>query len=155
VNGSLQAVSVQPDQPLVRFERVTCGYDGLPALRGIDLSIERGAFVGVVGPSGAGKTTLLRAIVGAVPRLEGRVTIEGRPAGRGGAARVGWVPQIETVDWHFPATVREVVLMGRWAERRWHAWATRGERERVDVLLERLGLAGLAGRHIRELSGGQ
>ena len=131
---------------LVRFHGVTCGYDGPPALVDVDLSIARGAFVGVVGPSGAGKTTLLRAIVGAVPRLEGRVHAP---------SHVGWVPQLETVDWNFPATVREVVLMGRWSERRWQAWATRSESVRVDQLLERLGLSGLADRHIRDLSGGQ
>jgi ABC-type Mn2+/Zn2+ transport system ATPase subunit len=140
---------------LVRFEGVTCGYDGPPALRDVHLAIRRGAFVGVVGPSGAGKTTLLRAIVGMVPRLEGRITLAGRPVGRGATPGVGWVPQLETVDWNFPATVREVVLMGRWAERPWRAWATTDDRDRVDRLLGRLGIAGLAGRHIRELSGGQ
>jgi ABC-type Mn2+/Zn2+ transport system ATPase subunit len=149
-----RAVRATPG-PLVRFESVTCGYDGPPALEDVDLSIQRGAFVGIVGPSGAGKTTLLRAMVGAVPRLEGRVTVSGRPVVPGAVAIVGWVPQLETVDWQFPATVREVVLMGRWAERRWQAWATRFDRARVDRLLDRLGLTGLGDRHIRELSGGQ
>jgi zinc/manganese transport system ATP-binding protein len=68
---------------------------------------------------------------------------------------VGWVPQLETVDWTFPATVREVVLMGAWAERPWRARATADERGRVEAILERLGIGGLASRHIRELSGGQ
>jgi ABC-type Mn2+/Zn2+ transport system ATPase subunit len=155
---SLAAVAAEGREapgPLVRFQGVTCGYDGAPALRDVDLVIERGAFVGIVGPSGAGKTTLLRAIVGSVPRLEGVVTVAGQRAGSGAAPSVGWVPQLETVDWHFPATVREVVLMGRWGERRWQAWTTSSQRRRVDALLERLGLAGLANRHIRELSGGQ
>jgi zinc/manganese transport system ATP-binding protein len=147
--------SVAGRDVLVRFERVSCGYDGAPVLRDVDLSIERGAFVGIVGPSGAGKTTLLRAIVGVVPRVEGRITVEGRPAGRRATGGVGWVPQLETVDWTFPATVREVVLMGRWAERPWRAWPTDDDRRRVDELLERLGIGGLAKRHIRELSGGQ
>jgi zinc/manganese transport system ATP-binding protein len=153
-SAAVSAPRVVPE-PIVRFEHVTCGYDGQPALEDIDLSIARGAFVGIVGPSGAGKTTLLRAIVGAVPRLEGRVTIGGVPAGAGAARRIGWVPQLETVDWQFPATVREVVLMGRWSERRWQAWTTRAEGARIDRLLEQLGLTGLAERHIRELSGGQ
>jgi zinc/manganese transport system ATP-binding protein len=140
---------------LVRFERVSCGYDGPPVLRDVDLSIRRGAFIGIVGPSGAGKTTLLRAIVGVVPRVEGRITVDGRTVSRGPTAGVGWVPQLETVDWNFPATVREVVLMGRWAEHPWRAWASADDRRRVDGLLERLGIGGLAARHIRELSGGQ
>ena len=145
-----------PDgEALVRFEGVSCGYDGPPVLRGVDLAIRRGAFVGIVGPSGAGKTTLLRSIVGVVPRVEGRITVDGRAVGRGSTPGVGWVPQLETVDWNFPATVSEVVLMGRWSEHPWRAWATRADRERVDGLLERLGIGGLAGRHIRELSGGQ
>jgi zinc/manganese transport system ATP-binding protein len=145
--ASAADVATKPNRDaLVRFERVTCGYDGPPALVDVSLTIPRGGFVGVVGPSGAGKTTLLRAIVGAVPRLEGRVVAP---------SHVGWVPQLETVDWNFPATVREVVLMGRWSERRWQAWATHAERARVETLLERLGLSGLADRHIRELSGGQ
>jgi zinc/manganese transport system ATP-binding protein len=140
---------------LVRFERVSCGYDGPPVLRDVDLSIRRGAFVGIVGPSGAGKTTLLRAIVGVVPRVEGRITVDDRVVSGGATTGVGWVPQLETVDWNFPATVREVVLMGRWAEHRWRAWASGEDRLRVDRLLERLGIGGLADRHIRELSGGQ
>ena len=141
--------------PLVRFSGVSCGYDRGAVLRGIDLTIDEGAFVGIVGPSGAGKTTLLRAIVGAVPRIEGSLTFDGRPVGRGGTPGVGWVPQLETVDWNFPATVGEVVLMGRWSDRPWQAWASREDRAAVDRLLDRLGIGGLRGRHIRELSGGQ
>lgn len=144
-----------PDSALVEFEGVTCGYDGEPVLRDVALAIPRGGFVGIVGPSGAGKTTLLRSIVGVVPRVEGRITVDGRTVGRGATPGVGWVPQLETVDWQFPATVREVVLMGRWAERRWQAWASKDDRQRVDRLLDRLGIGGLADRHIRQLSGGQ
>ncbi|HEX5825197.1 MAG TPA: metal ABC transporter ATP-binding protein [Candidatus Limnocylindrales bacterium] len=140
---------------LVRFRDVSCGYDNRPVLRAIDLTIREGAFVGIVGPSGAGKTTLLRAIVGAVPRIEGSLTFDGLPVGRSATPGIGWVPQLETVDWNFPATVREVVLMGRWSERPWQAWASRDDRLAVDRLLDRLGIGGLGGRHIRELSGGQ
>jgi len=143
------------ETPLVRFAGVTCGYDGRAVLRDIDLTIREGSFVGIVGPSGAGKTTLLRAIVGAVPRIEGSLTFDGRPVGGRATKGIGWVPQLETVDWNFPATVREVVLMGRWSERPWQAWASREDRAAVDRLLDRLGIGGLGGRHIRELSGGQ
>jgi ABC-type Mn2+/Zn2+ transport system ATPase subunit len=80
---------------------------------------------------------------------------DSRPVGRGGTPGVGWVPQLETVDWNFPATVAEVVLMGRWSDRPWQAWASREDRAAVDRLLDRLGIGGLGRRHIRELSGGQ
>ncbi len=65
------------------------------------------------------------------------------------------MPQLETVDWNFPATVHEVVLMGRWGNQPWRPWTSRADRLRVDELLEQLGIAGLGSRHIRELSGGQ
>jgi zinc/manganese transport system ATP-binding protein/zinc transport system ATP-binding protein len=93
--------------------------------------------------------------VGVVPRVEGRIEVDGRPVRRGAGIGVGWVPQLETVDWTFPATVREVVLMGAWAERPWRPRSTPDERLRVERILDRLAIGGFADRHIRELSGGQ
>jgi zinc/manganese transport system ATP-binding protein/zinc transport system ATP-binding protein len=147
--------AVNVGQPLVRFENVSAGYDGQPVLRDVSLTINRGAFVGIVGPSGSGKTTLLRAIVGNVPKVRGKVIVGHHEAASGAVHHVGWVPQLETVDWNFPATVREVVLMGRWSNRPWLPWASREDTARVDALLERLGIAGVGDRHIRSLSGGQ
>jgi zinc/manganese transport system ATP-binding protein len=141
--------------PLVRFEGVSASYGGPAVLQDIDLDLARGALVGIVGPSGAGKTTLLRAMVGQVPKLRGRVMIDGRDVASGKPANVGWVPQLETVDWDFPATVREVVLMGRWGRSPWRPWMTRADRAEADQVLERLGIGGLGARQIRELSGGQ
>jgi ABC-type Mn2+/Zn2+ transport system ATPase subunit len=136
---------------LVSLERVTCAYDrdgARPVLANVSLSIEPGAFTGVVGPSGSGKTTLLRAVLGTVHAASGTVT-------RRRGVRVGYVPQVETVDWSFPVTVREAVLMARTSGRRL-PWMSRAERDEVDDVLARLGLGdGLASRHIRELSGGQ
>jgi ABC-type Mn2+/Zn2+ transport system ATPase subunit len=140
---------------LVRFDGVSVSYGGPAVLEEIDLSIPRGGLVGVVGPSGAGKTTLLRAIVGAVPRLRGRVSVDGQVVRQGRPQRIGWVPQLETVDWNFPATVREVVLMGRWSRQTWRPWMSREDRSDADRVLERLGISELGGRQIRELSGGQ
>ncbi len=116
-------------------------------LEDVDLRVAAGGFVGVVGPSGCGKTSLLRAVMGTLEPSAGTVS---RRAG----LRIGYVPQLETVDWSFPVTVFECVLMAR-PSRRLLPWPSRAERAEVAAALGRLGLDGLAGRHIRELSGGQ
>jgi ABC-type Mn2+/Zn2+ transport system ATPase subunit len=133
--------------PLIALERVTCRYGHDPVLVNIDLSLHPGDFVGIVGPSGSGKSTLLKTIAGAVQPIAGTVR-------RGPALSIGYVPQVETVNWYFPITVREAVLMARVDGRRM-PWSTARERADADEALERLGLGGLGGRHIRELSGGQ
>lgn len=132
---------------LVRLERVTCRYGREPVLVGVDLVVRAGDFVGVVGPSGSGKTTLLKAIAGSVRPVAGRVV-------RDRAAAVGYVPQVETVNWFFPVTVREAVLMAR-IDGRIVPWPSRRDVREAEEVLERLGLGGLGDRHIRELSGGQ
>jgi zinc/manganese transport system ATP-binding protein/zinc transport system ATP-binding protein len=137
----------------VEFRRVTCGYAGAPALTDIDLSIMAGDFLGLVGPSGAGKTTLLRAILGAVDIYHGEIIVEGRPIDRR-RPRAGYVPQLETIDWNFPVTVEQVVLMGRYSDS-WLPWHTKRETERAYAVMERLGIEDLGKRHIRALSGGQ
>jgi ABC-type Mn2+/Zn2+ transport system ATPase subunit len=132
---------------LVRLEGVSCRYGSEPVLVDIDLGVGEGQFIGVVGPSGSGKTSLLRAILGALHPSSGTVR-------RRDGLRVGYVPQVETVDWSFPVTVGECVLMARTAGRLL-PWASRAERVEVQGVLSRLGIGDLAGRHIRELSGGQ
>lgn len=132
---------------LIRLEGVTAGYGSVPAIEDVDLSLPEGDFVGIVGPSGSGKTTLLRLLAGALKPMRGVVA-------RHPKATIGYVPQVETVNWYFPVTVREAVLMAK-VEGKRSPWTTRGERHEADAVLERLGLAGLGDRHIRELSGGQ
>ena len=134
-------------EALVRLQGVTCAYGGTPVLVDADLDLAAGDFVGAVGPSGSGKTTLLRAVMGTVQPVAGEVW-------RRPGARVGYVPQVETVNWSFPVTVAETVLMARTTGRRL-PWPSREERGEVAGLLDRLGIGGLGGRHIRELSGGQ
>ena len=134
------------DQPLIGVRRVSHSYGDQAVLRDIDLDICEGEWLGMVGPSGSGKTTLLRLLVGALQPARGR--IERRPG-----LRYGDVPQVETVNWHFPVTVAEVVLMARVDSPR--PWPNRAERAEVDAVLDRLGIGALGRRHIRELSGGQ
>ena len=140
--------------PLVEINGLSCGYEKQKALNQIDLQIMRGDFVGLLGPSGSGKTTLLRSMLGAVDVYEGEVLIDGVATSQK-RPRIGYVPQLETIDWNFPVTVREVVMMGRTMENRFLPWFRREEKELANRMMERLGILHLAGRHIRELSGGQ
>jgi zinc/manganese transport system ATP-binding protein len=132
---------------LVEFERVSCAYGDTTALVDINLRIAEGQFTGIVGPSGSGKSTLLKTLLGTMRPSTGTVH-------RVPGLRVGYVPQLETVDWNFPVTVGECVLMARTGGRVW-PWRSRSERAEVDAVLERLEIASLADRHIRKLSGGQ
>jgi ABC-type Mn2+/Zn2+ transport system ATPase subunit len=134
-------------EDLVRLERVTCRYGRDPVLVNVDIEIGAGEFVGIVGPSGSGKSTLLKAIAGSVEPIAGRIE-------RASDLSIGYVPQVETVNWFFPVTVREAILMARVDGRRL-PWPSKQEVAEAEEVLERLDLAGLANRHIRELSGGQ
>ncbi|MDQ3678028.1 MAG: metal ABC transporter ATP-binding protein [Actinomycetota bacterium] len=133
--------------PLIALEGLTCAYAAERVVRDVDLQISAGEFVGIVGPSGSGKTTLLRAIAGSIAPVAGRVV-------RRKGLRVAYVPQVETINWNFPVTVRECVLMAR-VSGRLLPWANRAERAAVAGVLARLGIEELSERHIRELSGGQ
>ena len=130
------------------------GYNSGSVLRDIDLEIGAGEMVGLLGPSGAGKTTLLKALLGQLAPRAGRVRVDGTDPRRG-RGRIGYVPQLDTVDWSFPVTVSDVVGMGVAARSGVWPWLRADDRRRRDEILERLCIAHLAGRHIRALSGGQ
>jgi zinc/manganese transport system ATP-binding protein len=132
---------------LVALRSVDAGYRAAAVVEAVDLEVRADSFLGIVGPSGAGKTTLLRLLLGTVAPWAGQVE-------RGEGVRVGYVPQVQAVDWDFPLTVEECVLLARTATR-WRPRATRADRAEAAAMLERLGIGGLARRHIRELSGGQ
>jgi zinc/manganese transport system ATP-binding protein/zinc transport system ATP-binding protein len=151
----LPSSQAREDRPLVELRDVSLGYQGKSVLSDVDLVVWPGQFVGLVGPSGSGKTSLLRAMLGAVEVHHGDVIVDGKRVSGRSRAPVGYVPQLETVDWNFPVTVAEVVLMGRTMESGPWPWARRRDRERMRELLERLGLSGYHDHHIRNLSGGQ
>jgi ABC-type Mn2+/Zn2+ transport system ATPase subunit len=132
---------------LVRLRGVSHTFGEHAVLDHVDFDVADGDLIGVVGPSGSGKTTLLRVLLGAIEPTSGRV--QRRPG-----VRAGYVPQVETVNWQFPVTVAEVVLMAR-PKSRWQPWPTRDEKREVTEILDHLGIADLGHRHIRELSGGQ
>lgn len=137
-----------PIGELVRLDGVALGYDGEVALRDVNVRISPGELIGIVGPSGCGKTTLLRSLLGETEVYAGDASVADN-------TRVGYVPQVETVDWNFPITVEQVAMLGSWRTRRWLPWTSRDERSRARVVLSQLGIAELADRPIRALSGGQ
>ena len=140
----------------IELREVTGGYGGEAVLQDVSLRVPAGRFVGLIGPSGAGKTSLLRAVLGALPRVRGSVTVGGRAVAAGRPpVGVGYVPQVETVDWTFPVTVEDVVLMGRLRRMGPLPWPSREDRRAVAETLERLGIGALRRRQIRDLSGGQ
>ena len=132
---------------LLRLEDVTCRYGRVDVLSHVDLTIPSGGFLGVVGPSGSGKSTLLKTVMGTMAPIGGSVY-------RKPGLEMSYVPQVESVNWDFPVTVAECVLMARVRGRRL-PWPSRAERLEVGDVLGRLGIGELGGRHIRELSGGQ
>lgn len=133
---------------------MTIAYNGKPALEDFNVRIPAGDRVVLVGPNGAGKSTLFKAIVGLLPPLEGRILIHGQPFGSH-LDCVAYVPQREEVDWRFPVTVGDVVLMGRYG----HIGRLRRPRPEDRAIVERsmeeMGIAELSGQPISALSGGQ
>ena len=143
-----------PGEPIVEIKAVTCGYEKQRVLTDVSLTIMPGDFVGLLGPSGSGKTTLMRTVLGAVDLYEGEVLVNGVATTKK-RPRIGYVPQLETIDWNFPVTVQEVVMMGRTMENKLFPWYRKEEKDLAAEMMGRLGILDLADRHIRELSGGQ
>jgi manganese/zinc/iron transport system ATP- binding protein len=123
-------------------------------LDGVSADIRPGQVVGIVGPNGGGKSTLLLAILGLVPIVRGSVTLFGRSSSTL-RARIAHVPQREVVNWEFPATVRDVVLMGRYPHLSWPRRFGRRDGEVVDTILNRIGLRDYQSVQVGQLSGGQ
>ena len=141
--------------PVVEFDQVTCRYGATAVLENINLHLHRGQFAAVLGPSGAGKTTLLKTVLGLHNPAQGLVRVGGQVVRNRPSGRVGYVPQVESVDWNFPLSVEQAVLMGRARHATVWPWPSRAERALALALMERLGIAEFSQRHIRELSGGQ
>ena len=138
----------------LEFHDVTVAYGRRPVLWNVDLTVPGACLLGIIGPNGAGKSTLLKAALGLVPLAGGEVRILGAPLEQV-RARVGYVPQRESVDWDFPVTVTDVVLMGTYARLGWLRRPGPRERSLAAECLDRVGLADVADRQIGRLSGGQ
>ena len=139
--------------PALEIHDVTVAYHRKPVLWDIDLVVPEGKLVGIVGPNGAGKTTLIKAALGLVPLASGKVEIYGQPLDDQ-RKLIGYVPQRESVDWDFPVTALDVVLMGTFGRLGWIRRPGRAEREAARQALEHVGMSEYANRQIRQLSGG-
>lgn len=139
---------------VVCFEHVSVGYGAIRALDDVSFSVECGSLSGVVGPNGGGKSTLLKSVVGLVNLDAGRVLVHGKPS-TDMRKQIGFVPQLEQVDWNFPVTVWDVAMMGLTPKRGLFRGHSRANREAAAEALATVGLSDLRRRGIGELSGGQ
>jgi ABC-type Mn2+/Zn2+ transport system ATPase subunit len=130
------------------------GYRQLTALENITFQVAQQEVVGIIGPNGSGKSTLMKSIIGLIKPWRGEITVLGE-SNTVQRQRIGYMPQIEDVDWDFPVSVSDVTLMGRYAKRGLFRHTTQEDREAADSALQRVGMYHYRHRLIGELSGGQ
>jgi manganese/zinc/iron transport system ATP- binding protein len=143
-----------PQPPPLEIHDLTVSYHQKPVLWNIDVQVPEGVIIGVVGPNGAGKSTLLKAVTGLLRVSSGWVKFWGEPLERKRRA-VAYVPQREEVDWDFPITVRDLVLMGRYGHLGLFRRPRKEDRRIAAEALEKVGMSAYADRQIANLSGGQ
>lgn len=152
---------------LLEARDLSCGYQGQSIFSGLNFKLQSGQFSGLVGPSGSGKTTLIKTLLGIVQPWQGQIYYQGQPTlkakgqkpVRSILPKVGYVPQVETVDWSFPVTAAEVVMMGRYRRKSCFKlqmpWPSKNDRAIAQDLLKRVGAENVAHKAIGDLSGGQ
>jgi manganese/zinc/iron transport system ATP- binding protein len=145
---------IEGGQAVLEAHQLTVNYGRTPVLWDISLAVPPGKLVGIIGPNGAGKTTFLRTALGLIPPSTGQVEFWGQPLSRC-RGRLAYVPQRETVDWDFPITVLELVLMGSYGRLGLFRWPKQAERDAAQACLKQVGMEAFADRQISQLSGGQ
>ncbi len=140
--------------PILDVHDVTVAYQRKPVLWNIDLTLHQPRLVDIVGPNGAGKTTIIKAILGLVPLVSGSIHMFGKHL-EDVRGRIGYVPQRESVDWDFPVSVLDVVLMGTYGRLGWFRRPGKPEIALAHECLAQVGLHDFADRQIGQLSGGQ
>lgn len=144
----------QVEQPILEIHDLTVSYDQNPVLWNVDFSLPGGKLIGVLGPNGAGKSTLIKSIMGLISPTSGYVKIFDKPL-QDVRSRISYVPQRESVDWNFPASVMDVVLMGTYGRLGLFRRPGKMEKEIAFQSLEQVGMTPYLNRQISELSGGQ
>ncbi|CAN5711899.1 metal ABC transporter ATP-binding protein [soil metagenome] len=136
------------------IEHLTVRYGHILALDDVDLTIPGGSVTGLIGPNGGGKSTLIKAIAGEVADVNGSLRFGGQPLDRS-RTRIAYVPQARAVNWDFPLSARDLVMMGLYRDLGWFRRPSQSENRRVEQALSRLGMEGMGDRHISQFSGGQ
>jgi len=152
--SKIEQASAPAETPALAVTGLTVSYHDQPVLRDVTVSIAPRQLVAVIGPNGAGKSTLLKAVLKLISVDSGSVQVFGEPIERG-RWRVAYVPQTETVDWDFPVTAGEVVMMGRFPRLGLLRRPGADDHRIVSECLDMVGMTAFTGRHIRQLSGGQ
>lgn len=140
--------------PVIEVHDLTVSYDQSPVLWNVDLSLPSGKLIGILGPNGAGKSTLIKAIMGLVKPTSGYVKIFDKTL-QDVRSRISYVPQRESVDWNFPASVLDVVMMGTYGKLGLFKRPGKKEKEIALGCLDQVGMMSFVNRQISELSGGQ
>jgi ABC-type Mn2+/Zn2+ transport system ATPase subunit len=145
------------DENILTLKNVSFGYTyHLPVIDGITLDIPKGSFIGLLGPSGSGKSTLLKLIVGLYKPWDGKIKFQSCSNKKNKHSNIiGYSPQVESIEWDFPITVREFVSMGVWNQSGFFPWLNKTSRIEIDHLLHELGIGDYSNRQIKELSGGE
>lgn len=147
-------MDIKPEDRAIEVHNLTASYNRKPVLWDIDFSLPKGKLIGIVGPNGSGKTTLLKNMMGLMKPDSGYVNIFGQKLDDV-RERVSYVPQRETVDWDFPASVMDVVLMGRYRKSNLFRRLSKKDKDIATEALEKVNMLPLAKRQISQLSGGQ
>mgnify|MGYP005847309231 CR=1 FL=1 len=138
----------------IEAHNLTVSYNRKPVLWNVDFKMPKGKIIGIIGPNGSGKTSLLKAIMGLVPLSSGYVKIFDRDL-KELRERISYVPQKESVDWDFPASAMDVVLMGRYRKSNLMRRLSRTDRDIASEALEKVNMLEYSKRQINQLSGGQ
>ncbi len=148
---------VSSTQPIIQAEHLFVNYQDKLVLEDITFSVSKGQFWGILGPNGSGKTTLLRTMLGLITPFSGSIKLFGKSPDNLGAERdrIGYVPQHASIDFNFPISVRDVVLLGRSRKMGIGKRPGRSDKQATQNALERVEIADLADRQIGRLSGGQ
>jgi manganese/zinc/iron transport system ATP- binding protein len=141
-------------QPALEVHDLTVAFDRKPVLWDVDLTIPKGKLVGVIGPNGAGKSTLIKSIMGIIPPSSGYIHVFDKPLDEV-RKQISYVPQRESVDWDFPASVMDVVLMGRYSKLGLFKRPRKADRDVAMDCLKKVGMEAYFNRQISQLSGGQ